>query len=173
MRFSVAFALVLFVFASPALADEPVWTTERDDFGGDIRRAAFNTGDAGCAYRTMADVGVMDEILEHLVGVEVHETHGFAQDVTFTEDFFAVGLVHSRYHRLTDGAARIEWTLVSGKQQRHDGFWQVQPDGSVFFENVIQAKSRLHQPLLRRIQIKTMAAIVQSVQDTCGPALLE
>ncbi len=156
----------MLLIAVPAFAGEPIWTTARDG-AGDVRTAEFTIADTRCAYETMADVCTMDRVLEHLLGVDVHTTKGTFQDVTFTEEFFPVGEVKSRYHRTLDGSARIEWTLISGKQKRHDGFWQVKPDGRVLFQNVIQAKSRLHQPLLRRIQIRTMAAIVQSVQSTC------
>lgn len=164
MRLSAC--LLVLLVAAPAVASEPIWSTARDG-GGDVRHAEFSVGNARCAYETMADVLVMDRVLDHLLGVDVHSTLGTFQDVTFTEEFFPVGEVRSRYHRTLDGTARIEWTLIEGKQQRHDGFWQVHTDGRVSFENVIQAKSRLHQPLLRRIQIKTMAAIVQSVRTNC------
>lgn len=174
--FAPALFAILFGLAwTPATAgsdgDGVQWSTE-DDGRGDVRIATFTVADADCGYFTMANVAAMDRALEHLEGVEVHKDTGRFQDVTLTERFVLVGLVHSRYHRNMDGDARLEWRLITGKQRRHDGTWQVTARGDgrgdISFRNVIEAKSVLHQPLLRRIQTRTMAAIVDSVQRTCA-----
>ena len=174
-RFAAPLLVALALTAAPAPAgaagDGVVWTTD-DDGSGDVRFARFTVADADCAYTTMADPEAMDRALEHLEAVDVHADTGRFQDVTLTERFAFVGLVQSRYHRNIDGSTRLEWKLITGKQRRHDGYWQVTARedgrGDVAFRNTIEAKSILHQPLLRGIQTRTMSAIVDSVQRTCA-----
>lgn len=173
MNRSLVFTLV-FLFALPAAATSIQWAASKGDDGGDVRRGSFTVTDAECAYRSMADPVLMGRILEHLERVDVHKDDGTYQDVTLAERFFLVGLVESRYDRTIDGRSRLEWQLTSGRQARHDGFWQVTPAASggatVTFENLIQAKSRLHQPLLRKIQNRTMDDIAAAIQSRCNPS---
>ncbi len=147
------------------------WAITRDG-KGDVREGTFPVADANCAYWTMANPHQMEAALAHLEGVDVHRDDGRRQDITLHERFFLVGLVESRYDRTVDGAARLEWTLTTGKQKRHDGWWEVRTTddgrGVVTFRNVIEAKSPLHQPVFKRIQTKTMAAIVSDVQQVCS-----
>lgn len=147
-----------------------VWTTRKLDTG-DWREARFTVRDGSCAYRAIADPDRMGTLLDHLEGVVVHADDGHAQDLTLRERFVFVGLVESRYDRQVDGH-EARWTLTEGRQKRHDGSWLVAalPGGgaAVRFENTIEARSALHQPLLRLIQTQTMAAIVEAVQGACG-----
>ena len=174
MRLHLILLASLALAWSPATAGdgEPAEWTTRSDGRGDVRAGTFRVADAGCAYRTMADPNTMTATLEHLESVEVHADDGRFQDVTLTERFFPIGIVQSRYHRRGDGVAHLEWELISGRQARHDGYWQVTPraDGraDVYFENVIEAKSRLHQPLLRALQVRTMGDIAEAVQQICA-----
>mgnify|MGYP002632464328 CR=1 FL=1 len=175
MRFATTF-LVLFAVAAPSLshaqdAAEIVWTTgESGD--ADVRRGRFQVADGDCAYATMVDPGAMTVAFAHLEGYELHPPAGAYQDLTLIERFWAVGLVHSRYHRTFDGSTRLEWRLVEGRQARHDGFWQVSklPSGrsEIVFENLIEAKSFMHRPLLKAIQVRTMGAIAEAIIRTCG-----
>ncbi len=169
----------LVVLVAPALASLPApagggetvsWTTESVG-AADLRRAEFAVLDPDCAYSTLADSQLMQERMAHLEGVVIHREAAGFQDLTLTERFFPIGLVHSRYHRTFDGVGRVEWRLIEGSQARHDGVWIVtrNADGSghVLFQNLIQAKSLLHKPLLKRVQVRTMEAIVRVVQETC------
>jgi len=170
--------LLLVLVASVSFAKTPVdadgvhWTADRDD-RGDILRARFSVDDGPCAYRAIADPAVMEETIEHLEGVEVHSERGADQELTLSERFVLVGLVQSRYRRTVDGSSLVTWHLLEGRQKRHDGTWRVdvRADGraDVDFENVIAAKYRIHQPLLRRIQDQTMSDIVSAVRGACSP----
>ena len=168
-RLIVTLAFVLFI-AVPAAATSVNWVASKADWA-DVRRGSFVIGDAECAYESMADPKLMGKVLEHLEEVRVHKDDGTFQDVTLAERFFLVGLVESRYDRTVNGRSRLEWRLTDGRQARHDGFWQVTPNdaggATVTFENLIQAKSRLHQPLLRKIQNKTMDDIAAAIQTRC------
>ena len=151
-------------------AGDVTWTTASTD-AADLRTAEFIVPDADCAYATLADRDLMQARLDHLEGVEVHRAADGFEDVTLTERFFLIGLVHSRYHRTFDGDSRVEWRLIEGPQARLDGVWSItrNPDGSgrVLFRNLIQAKSPLHRPLLKRTQVRAMGAVVRAVQETC------
>jgi hypothetical protein len=172
MRTAAALILLLAVGTAPTStsANEPeaeiTWTTFRDGWA-DVRHGEFTVGDADCAYAAIADPLIMKRLFEHLTAIEMHVDQNTFQDVTFFEEFFIVGTTESRYHRTVDGVGRIEWKLISGRAGRHDGWWQVQPDGRVVFENLIQAKIRLQQPILRRVQITMMATIVDDIIEAC------
>ena len=142
------------------------------DGDGEVRTGVFEVADAACAYRFMADTSVLLRTLEHLEQVDIHKDRGDWQDATYHERFFLVGLVESRYHRTLNSRDAISWELVDGRQKRHDGTWKVTPTAhgaEVRFENVIEAKSRLHNGLLRRIQTRTMADISAAALKYCGP----
>jgi hypothetical protein len=163
---------LLTVVLSTAQAGETVtgWVVA-DDGAGDLRRGTFHVADGACAYAVMADPRLLDETLAHVEGVVVHATKPAWQDVTLVERFWPVGRVESRYHRTMDGQTRVEWRLVSGRQARHDGYWEVHPDGhgaSVVFQNTIEAKRWFDQPILRGIQVRTMSAIVDQVTARCA-----
>ena len=164
------FVLLALLFVLPAAATSVAWVASKADTA-DVRKGSFAIGDAECGYESMADPKLMLQIFEHLEQVQIHSDDGHYQDVTFSERFFLVGLSESRYNRTIDGRARLEWTLTSGRQARHDGFWEVTPvaggGATVTFENLIKAKSRLHQPLLRRIQNKTMDDIADAIVQRC------
>ncbi len=164
--------IVLFLLlAAPAAATSVAWVAAKAPGGGDLRTGSFVIGDARCAYESMVDPVLMVEILDHLEKVDVHLDNGRHQDLTLSERFFLVGLVESRYDRHMNGTDRLEWQLTDGRQKRHDGFWQVTPmaggGATVTFENLIEAKSRLHQGLLRRIQDRTMDDIASAIRERC------
>lgn len=170
-RFTLTLAVLLAV-APAAAGDGPVveWAAWEDQLG-DVRRARFAINDAPCAYRTLAEPAQLDATLEHVEGIELHTSNGGFQDLTITERFWPVGLVQSRYHRNVDGRTRVEWKLIEGRQAVHDGHWAVRsgPRGAeVEFQNTIGAKRWIDQPILRAIQVRTMAAIVDSVVARCG-----
>ncbi len=151
--------------------DDPIAWSAADDGHGEIRTGVFEVADADCAYRFMADVQFLTGSLDHLEKVEVHEDRGTWQDATYHERFFLVGLVKSRYHRTLAFATEVSWVLVDGKQKRHDGTWKVTPTEAgawVRFDNVIEAKSRLHNGLLKRIQKRTMSDIAGAALRVCG-----
>ncbi len=155
---------------APALPASPelqvAWTSSRDGWG-DLLHGEFVVGNAGCAYSSMADAETMKQLFEHLTRVDTHvEEDGF-QDLTFFEEFVFVGMTESRYHRTLDGVGRIEWKLISGRAAKHDGWWQVYPDGRVVVENLIQAKHRVQQPVVSRVQTRTMGAIVRAIAEVC------
>jgi hypothetical protein len=82
-----------------------------------------------------------------------------------------VGLVQSRYHRTLNATDEVSWVLVKGRQKRHDGTWKVTPTArgaSIRFDNVIEAKYRIHNGLLRRIQRRTMGEISSAALRVCG-----
>lgn len=162
---------LIFLIAVPAAATSVAWVTSDAPGGGDLRKGSFVIGDAQCGYDSMVDPVAMVEILDHLESVQVHEADGWHQDLTLSERFFLVGLVESRYDRQMNGRDRLEWQLTEGRQKRHDGFWQVTPmeggGATITFENLIEAKSRLHQPLLRRIQNRTMDDIADAIRERC------
>jgi hypothetical protein len=163
--------VALLMVAAPAAATSVAWVATKAPDGADVRKGSFVIGDAQCGYESMVDPIEMVRILEHLEKAEVHAFDGEHQDITLSERFFLVGLVESRYDRQMNGENRLEWQLTSGRQKRHDGFWQVTPtEGGgavVTFENLIEAKSRLHQPLLRRIQNRTMDDISDAIRERC------
>lgn len=169
-RLSLAALVGAALVAAPLWAGDVTWTTRSTDTA-DVRWAEFAVPDPDCAYATIADTGLMLDRLEHLEAVEIHRAADGFQDVTLTERFFPIGRVRSRYYRTFDGASLVEWRLIEGRQARLDGTWRVtrNPDGSgrVSFENLIQAKSLLHRPLLKRTQVRAMEAIVRVVQETC------
>ena len=140
---------------------------------GEQRVGVFSVADAACAYNFMADTSLLERSLKHLERVDLHEDRGSWQDATYHERFFLVGLVQSRYHRTLKASERIEWKLVHGRQKRHDGIWAVTPTpegATVRFDNVIEAKRRIHNGLLSRIQKRTMSDIATSAITVCGPA---
>lgn len=161
------------VLAAPARAGDDVsaeWQNWESDLG-DVRRVRFAVADGRCAYETLADPLVLDVALEHVEGTTIHTQQGGFQDLTITERFWPVGLVQSRYHRTVDGRSRVEWKLIEGRQAVHDGYWVVRPEGHaavVEFQNTIGAKRWLDQPILRAIQVRTMASIVEAVVSRCG-----
>tara|TARA_Y100001968_G_scaffold333136_1_gene394324 strand:- start:598 stop:1158 length:561 start_codon:yes stop_codon:yes gene_type:complete len=163
---------LLLAGAPAALAAPPVVWEDIRSAEGSLRRGDFVIADGDCAYRVMADPIAMGNLLRHVKKVDVHAMEGGFQDVSIHESFFLVGRVESRYHRQVNGVDRLEWRLIAGRQQRHDGFWQVKtrPQGgaTVVFENLIKAKYRIHQGLLRRIQERTMNDIVSAVLERCG-----
>lgn len=164
---SLGWALVATALASSGPAD---WYVA-DDGDGDLRRATFHVEDPACAYRVMAEPRLLDETLEHVEGFVVHESRGNYQDVTLIERFWPVGRSESRYHRTVDGAHHVEWKLVSGRQARHDGYWEVHAESAgatVTFQNTIEAKHWIDQPILRGIQKRTMAAIIEQVAARCS-----
>lgn len=173
MRNSLAFLPLLLLLPLHAGGDDAavVWS-ENEEGDGDHRKGEFYVSDSGCAYEAMADPRRMGTVLKHLEGVTVHSEKDGWQDVTLTERFFPVGIVESRYHRQrVDGKKHLEWKLVEGRQARHDGFWDVVPDGDgarVVFENTIEAKSFLHRSLLRSIQRRAMADIANDISAHCG-----
>jgi len=168
--------LVLAVCLAPSVVDagdsgEVVWQETRAK-DGTVRRAVFEVSDPECAYSVMAQPETMGRLLRHVKKLVVHQAGLRFQDISVHERFFLVGNVESRYHRTLNGSDRLEWKLIAGRQARHDGFWQVErlPDGGyqVTFENLIAAKYSIHQGLLRRIQVRTMRDIVESVTGQCG-----
>jgi hypothetical protein len=164
--------VLLLLLASPMAADsseEPIATwTAWEDADADVRHGVFKVADPACAYTTMANPRAMLGVLPHLQQVTVHSSRDGFQDVTLEERFFPVGVVESRYHRTVNGSDRLEWKLVEGQQAKHDGWWQVERDGTVNFENAIQAKSFLHRALLRGIQVRAMEGIAESVKKHCA-----
>ncbi len=171
---SLPFVLCAVLVSAPASlagGDDLVAWTSFEDGDGDRRVGVFEVTDRDCAYRFMADVDLLTGSLEHLERVEVHEDRGTWQDATYHERFFLVGLVQSRYHRTLSNPDEVGWVLVDGRQKRHDGTWTVTPTkagASIRFNNVIEAKSRLHNGLLRRIQKRTMSDIANSALRVCG-----
>ncbi len=152
-------------------SDAVHWQESRSE-AGHLRRAVFPVLDSACAYTVMAEPVTMGRLLRHVKKLVVHKPGQHFQDISVHERFFLVGNVESRYHRNLNGRDRLEWKLISGRQARHDGFWQVEArdDGGyqVTFENLIAAKYAIHQGLLRRIQVRTMRDIVESVIERCG-----
>jgi hypothetical protein len=153
--------------ADPAIAWEDLRSPE-----GTLRRATFLVADAACGFHVMADPRTMGTLLRHVNKLVVHSIEGSFQDVSVHERFFLVGNVESRYHRVVNDSNRVEWTLVAGRQARHDGIWVVKPlengAAEVTFENLIKAKYGIHQGLLRRIQERTMSDVVDAVRERCG-----
>ena len=170
---SLAVLLLVSVPVTVSGDDDPVLWETADDGKGERRTGTFEVSDAACAYRFMADTEFLKGSVDHLEGVDLHEDRGTWQDATYHERFFLVGLVHSRYHRTLMPPAEVDWVLVSGKQKRHDGTWKVTATAAgaeVRFQNIIEAKSRLHSGLLRRIQKHTMSSIASAAIRVCGPA---
>jgi ribosome-associated toxin RatA of RatAB toxin-antitoxin module len=155
--------------------DDPIlWETTSASSGhGEVRTGTFELKSVDCGYSFMADVNKLLSSLEHLEKVELHEDRGSWQDATYHERFFLVGLVQSRYHRTLNSHDEVSWVLVDGRQKRHDGTWKVTPSATgatVRFDNVIEAKSRLHNGLLRRIQKRTMSDIARAALEVCAPS---
>ena len=165
-------ALLLLVPGTVTGDDEKVfWETREDPTStGEWRTGTFEVSDRDCAYRFMADTGLLVNSLKHLEKVEIHEQRGSWQDATYYERFFLVGLVQSRFHRTID-TTEVSWVLVNGMQKRHDGTWRVTPTeggAQIAFDNLIEAKRRIHNGLLRRVQKRTMADIARSAIEVCG-----
>jgi len=153
-------------------ADEAIVWEDLRSPEGSLRRATFRVADAVCGYHVMAEPRTMGTLLRHVNKLVVHSIEGHFQDVSVHERFFLVGNVESRYHRRVNDSDRVEWTLVAGRQARHDGVWVVKTLESgaaeVTFENLIKAKYGIHQGLLRRIQERTMSDVVDAVRERCG-----
>ncbi len=165
---SAVLALLLVPTLATGKRERTVSWSEWEKGKSDVRHGEFTVADPACAYRSMADPVLMGTVLPHLEGVTVHKDDGHDQDVTLEERFWLVGRVTSRYNRQVDGSSRLTWQLTQGRQAKHDGFWQVSEDGVVTFENEIQAKSVLHRGLLRRIQVRAMEGVAESIQEHCG-----
>lgn len=172
MRLSLlAIAVLLAVPARSSAPGEPVWSTA-DDGKGQIRYASFEVKDRACAYSFIAEPANLERYIDFVEAATVHSRTSDFQNVTLTERFWPVGLVDSRYHRTIEPKAeRVSWVLQEGRQRRHDGTWTVTPTPAgarIEFNNVIEAKSFLHQGVLEAIQRRAMATIVDAAIATCG-----
>jgi hypothetical protein len=133
--------------------------------------AEFVVSDAACAYRVMSDLPTLVKTFTFVDDAEVHHDDGRRQHVTFTEHFFLVGKVQSRYERSLDGDHRLEWVLQDGRAKRHDGSWTINTDEAgahIRFSNLIESKSRFDQGIVNRVQANTMEGIVAETQAYCG-----
>lgn len=173
MRLLLPTIVLVLLLPSTVSGDEDriLWETREDDTStGEWRTGTFEVPDRACAYNFMADVRLLEKSLTFLEKVDLHEDRGTWQDATYHERFFLVGLVQSRFHR-TIGAGQVSWKLVDGMQKRHDGTWRVTPTeggAQIAFDNLIEAKRRIHNGLLRRVQKRTMSDIANRAIEVCG-----
>ena len=155
--------------ASAGSENDPTWTTEEK---GNIRKANFTVGDADCAYRVLAEPRLMKEHFPNVLDYTLHQDTGAFQDLTLEERFVKLAKGTSRYHRSLDGRTEVTWTLIEGRQKRHDGTWTVSrtaSGGRVEFRNHIEAKKAIERPILRLVQKLTMEDIVDATRSFCGP----